>query len=48
MNTPAATYRSTAQFTAVNEYLDRILKVYNERDVMARCPAPRDCDGGYP
>lgn len=48
MNTPAATYRSTAEFTAVDEYLDLILKVYNERDVMDLCATPRTCDGAYP
>ena len=48
MSTPAATYRSTAQFKAVEEYLDLAWKVYNDRDSQARCATPRDCDGAYP
>ena len=41
MNTPAATYRSTAQLQAVNEYLATVQKVYNLRDSNARCTRPR-------
>jgi hypothetical protein len=48
MSTPAASYRSTAAYKAVDEYIDVVRKVYNVRDVTARCPQPRDCDGAYP
>jgi hypothetical protein len=48
MNTPAATYRSTAELQAVEEYLDLAWKVYRDRDISARCQRPQDCDGTYP
>jgi hypothetical protein len=48
MNTPTATYRSTAPYKAVDEYIDIVRKVYDLRDVMARCPEARECDGAYP
>lgn len=48
MSTPAASYRSTAQFKAVGEYLDLAWKVFNERDSMSRCLESRQCDGVYP
>jgi hypothetical protein len=45
MNTPAATYRSTAAHQAVEEYLDLAWKVYQQRDVAANCPEPQNCGG---
>lgn len=48
MSTPAATYRSTAAYQAVDEYLALVRKVYDVRDVTARCAQARDCDGAYP
>jgi len=48
MSTPAATWRSMAEFKAVEEYLDLAWKVYSDRDSQARCSTPRDCDGAYP
>lgn len=48
MNTPAASYRSTATYKAVDEYLDVVRKVYDVRDGRARCPEARNCDGAYP
>jgi hypothetical protein len=48
MNTPTATYRSTAQLQAVSEYLEVVSNVYALRDANARCSRPRDCDGAYP
>ncbi len=48
MNTPAASYRSTAAQQAALEYLDLAYKVFNERDTLTRCEQPRNCDGAYP
>ena len=48
MSTPAASYRSTAVYKAVDEYLGVVRKAYDLRDAMARCPESRDCDGAYP
>jgi hypothetical protein len=48
MNTPAASYRSTAAQQAAVEYLDLVYKVFGERDTVSRCDRPRDCDGTYP
>ena len=48
MSTPAASYRSTAAHKAVGEYLVEVRKVYDVRDVTARCPEARECDGAYP
>jgi hypothetical protein len=47
MQTPTASYRSTADYTAVNEYLDLALKAANQRDYLSRCSRPQDCDGTY-
>ena len=48
MNTPAATYRSTAELKGVTEYLDLVWKVFSERDSMPRCTARHTCGGAYP
>jgi hypothetical protein len=48
MNTPAATYRSTAELQGVIEYLDLAWKVFSERDGQPRCGQSRDCDAAYP
>lgn len=48
MNTPAASYRSTAPEQAALEYLDVVYKVIGERDTASRCDNPRSCDGTYP
>ncbi len=48
MDTPAASYRSTAELRGVAEYLDLVWKVFGERDSSPRCRLPRDCDGAYP
>lgn len=45
MNTPAASYRSTAELQGVAEYLDLVWKVFQERDSWPRCRRPQDCDG---
>jgi hypothetical protein len=44
MNTPAASYKSTAPQQAALEYLDLVQKVFNERDSFMRCD-PSYCDG---
>ena len=48
MNTPAASYRSTAELKGVAEYLDLVWKVFSERDSKPRCTASHTCDGAYP
>ena len=48
MNTPAASYRSTAELQGVTEYLDLVWKVFSERDSKPRCTEARHCDGDYP
>lgn len=48
MNTPAASYRSTADLQGVAEYLDLVRKVFNERDGKPRCTEAHYCDGAYP
>jgi hypothetical protein len=48
MNTPAASYRSTAELEGVTEYLDLVWKVFRERDSKPRCTATHTCDGAYP
>lgn len=48
MNTPAASYRSTAELQGVAEYLDLVRKVFSERDGKPRCTLARYCDGAYP
>lgn len=48
MNTPAASYRSTAEMKGVIEYLDLAWKVFAERDSKPRCTATHTCDGAYP
>ena len=48
MNTPAASYRSTAGMKGVTEYLDLVWKVYRVRDSKPRCTATHTCDGAYP
>jgi hypothetical protein len=48
MNTPAASYRSTAEFQGVTEYLDLVWKVYRVRDSKPRCTETHTCDGAYP
>lgn len=45
MNTPTATYRSTAELQAVAEYLDLVWNVFNARDSWPRCRGAFDCDG---
>lgn len=47
MNTPAASYRSTATHKGVVEYLDLIWKVFRERDGGPRCNESHHCDGAY-
>jgi hypothetical protein len=44
MNTPAASYRSTAELQGVAEYLDLLWNVFNERDSWPRCRHAFDCD----
>ena len=48
MNTPAASYRSTAELEGITEYLDLVWKVFRERDSKPRCTATHTCDGAYP
>jgi hypothetical protein len=48
MNTPAASYRSTAELQGVAEYLDLVWKVFDERDSQPRCNATHTCDGAHP
>lgn len=48
MNTPAASYRSTAELKGITEYLDLVWKVFSERDSKPRCTATHTCDGAYP
>jgi hypothetical protein len=48
MNTPAASYRSTAELVGVAEYLDLVGKVFALRDGKPRCTATHTCDGAYP
>ena len=48
MNTPAASYRSTATHKGVVEYLDLIWKVFRERDSQPRCTATHTCGGAHP
>lgn len=48
MNTPAASFRSTAELQGVAEYLELVTKVYYERDAKPRCTRTHDCDGAYP
>lgn len=47
MNTPAASFRSTAEYRGVIEYLDMVWKVYGERDSMPRCTVRHTCGGAY-
>jgi hypothetical protein len=44
MNTPTATYRSTAELQGVLEYLDLVWGVFSERDSAPRCKQAFDCD----
>jgi predicted secreted protein len=48
MNTPAASYRSTAPLKGVTEYLDLVWKVYRVRDSKPRCTATHTCGGAHP
>ena len=48
MNTPAASFRSTAEYRGVIEYLDLIWKVYGERDSKPRCTARHTCGVASP
>lgn len=48
MNTPAATYRSTAELRGVIEYLGLVDGVFRERPGMPRCTARHTCGGAYP
>lgn len=43
MNTPAATYRSTATLQAVEEYLGMAWSVFQERDTTPKCYHAFDC-----
>ena len=47
MNTPAASFRSTAELEGITEYLDLVWKVFGERDSKPRCTASHTCLGAY-
>lgn len=48
MNTPAASYRSTAELQGVGEYIDLVWKVFDERDSKPRCTETHHCGAADP